>query len=121
MPRDEGQRCEPWNCLNTATMTLQSAGYRAKAVRKCALPSIARASRLDLTAGAGLVKGSVVEPELQEVGLKPSVLADQFDLKTNLYAEQTILSLQQRSIPASVDMGPVEQVKTKTRINIILI
>jgi len=38
---------------------------------------------LDLTAGAGLVKGSVVERELQEVGLKLSVLADQLDLNTN--------------------------------------
>ena len=43
----------------------------------------ARGSMLDLTAGAGLVKGSVVERELQEVGLKLSVLADQLDLNTN--------------------------------------
>ena len=34
----------------------------------------------DLTAGAGLVRGSVVERELQEVGMKLSVLADQLDL-----------------------------------------
>ncbi|MCH2566133.1 MAG: isochorismate synthase [Prochlorococcus sp. ALOHA_A2.0_51] len=40
----------------------------------------ARGSVLDLTAGAGLVRGSVVERELQEVGMKLSVLADQLDL-----------------------------------------
>ncbi len=42
-----------------------------------------RGNRLDLTAGAGLVKGSVAERELQEVGLKLAVLADQFDLQSN--------------------------------------
>ena len=40
----------------------------------------ARGSQLDLTAGAGLVRGSVAERELQEVGLKLTVLADQLDL-----------------------------------------
>ncbi|WP_269622252.1 isochorismate synthase [Prochlorococcus marinus] len=35
---------------------------------------------LHLIAGAGLVKGSSVEGELQEVGLKLAVLANQFDL-----------------------------------------
>lgn len=38
--------------------------------------------RLDLTAGAGLVRGSIAERELQEVGLKLAVLADQLDLST---------------------------------------
>ena len=36
--------------------------------------------RLDLTAGAGLVRGSIAERELQEVGLKLAVLADQLVL-----------------------------------------
>ncbi len=36
---------------------------------------------LELTAGAGLVKGSIAERELQEVGLKLAVLADQLDLQ----------------------------------------
>lgn len=40
----------------------------------------ARGRRLDLTAGAGLVRGSQAERELQEVGLKLAVLADQLDL-----------------------------------------
>jgi menaquinone-specific isochorismate synthase len=35
---------------------------------------------LDLTAGAGLVRGSIAERELQEVGLKLAVLADQLVL-----------------------------------------
>ena len=39
----------------------------------------ARGRRLDLTAGAGLVRGSIAERELQEVGLKLAVLADQLD------------------------------------------
>ena len=39
----------------------------------------ARCQRLDLTAGAGLVRGSIAERELQEVGLKLAVLADQLD------------------------------------------
>lgn len=42
----------------------------------------ARGSRLDLTAGAGLVRGSVAERELQEVGLKLAVLADQLELRS---------------------------------------
>ena len=43
----------------------------------------ARGSELDLTAGAGLVRGSVAERELQEVGLKLAVLADQLELQTS--------------------------------------
>ena len=39
----------------------------------------ARGSQLDLTAGAGLVRGSIAERELQEVGLKLAVLADQLE------------------------------------------
>jgi len=38
--------------------------------------------QLDLTAGAGLVRGSVAERELQEVGLKLTVLADQLELQS---------------------------------------
>ena len=40
--------------------------------------------RLDLTAGAGLVRGSIAERELQEVGLKLAVLADQLDIGSAL-------------------------------------
>ena len=40
----------------------------------------AQGRRLDLTAGAGLVRGSIAERELQEVGLKLAVLADQLVL-----------------------------------------
>ena len=42
----------------------------------------AHGSQLDLTAGAGLVRGSVAERELQEVALKLTVLADQLDLQS---------------------------------------
>jgi len=42
----------------------------------------ARGHRLDLTAGAGLVRGSMPERELQEVALKLAVLADQLDLQS---------------------------------------
>ena len=44
----------------------------------------ARGHWLDLTAGAGLVRGSLAERELQEVGLKLAVLADQLDLQSGL-------------------------------------
>ncbi len=37
---------------------------------------------LEITAGAGLVKGSVADRELKEVGLKLAVLAGQLELKT---------------------------------------
>ena len=43
----------------------------------------ARGNQLDLTAGAGLVRGSIAERELQEVGLKLAVLADQLQLQTS--------------------------------------
>ena len=39
-----------------------------------------RGNQLDLTAGAGLVHGSIAERELQEVSQKLAVLADQLDL-----------------------------------------
>ena len=45
----------------------------------------ARGHRLDLTAGAGLVRGSVAERELQEVGLKLAVLADQLEPRSALW------------------------------------
>ncbi|WP_320675536.1 isochorismate synthase [Prochlorococcus sp. MIT 1300] len=40
-----------------------------------------RGKILDLTAGAGLVRGSLPDKELDEVSLKLAVLADQFDIK----------------------------------------
>ena len=40
--------------------------------------------KLDLTAGAGLVRGSIAEKELQEIELKLAVLADQLELQTIL-------------------------------------
>ncbi len=43
-----------------------------------------RGHTLDLTAGAGLVRGSDPERELQEVGLKLAVLAEQLHLKSNI-------------------------------------
>ena len=45
----------------------------------------ARGHRLDLTAGAGLVRGSIAERELQEVGLKLAVLANQLELRSALW------------------------------------
>ena len=41
----------------------------------------ARGCHLDLTAGAGLVRGSIAERERQEVELKLAVLADQLELQ----------------------------------------
>ena len=43
----------------------------------------ARGRHLDLTAGAGLVRGSIAERERQEVELKLAVLADQLKLQTS--------------------------------------
>ena len=43
--------------------------------------SRARGCHLDLTAGAGLVRGSIAERERQEVELKLAVLADQLELQ----------------------------------------
>ena len=45
---------------------------------------------LELTAGAGLVRGSIAERELDEVGLKLAVLANQFDLHTNVHLKSFI-------------------------------
>ena len=45
--------------------------------------NVYKRQELDLTAGAGLVRGSVAERELQEVGLKLAVLADQLELQTS--------------------------------------
>ena len=42
-----------------------------------------RGNELEITAGAGLVRGSLAEKELQEVGLKLAVLADQLELQAN--------------------------------------
>ncbi len=46
--------------------------------------------KLELTAGAGLVRGSIAERELQEVGMKLSVLANQLDLQPNSSIKQVI-------------------------------
>lgn len=48
----------------------------------------AHGTTLDLTAGAGLVKGSIAERELQEVSLKLAVLADQLDLRHNTHSRE---------------------------------
>ena len=50
----------------------------------------ARANKVDLLAGAGLVKGSSIESELQEVALKLKVLADQLDLGSDFQANMPI-------------------------------
>ncbi len=42
---------------------------------------------LELTAGAGLVRGSIPDKELEEVGLKLAVLADQLQLTPNLQVQ----------------------------------
>ena len=39
--------------------------------------------KLELTAGAGLVRGSVIEKEIEEVEMKLAVLADYFDLEAD--------------------------------------
>jgi len=49
-----------------------------------------RGRELELTAGAGLVRGSIAERELQEVGLKLAVLADQLDLQSNRSSSRAI-------------------------------
>ena len=54
----------------------------------------AKGNQLELTAGAGLVKGSVLERELQEVSLKLAVLADQLELNSSTQGK----SLSRRSI-----------------------
>tara|TARA_B100000700_G_C15055818_1_gene862752 strand:+ start:522 stop:1871 length:1350 start_codon:yes stop_codon:yes gene_type:complete len=46
---------------------------------------------LELTAGAGLVKGSIVENELAEVELKFGVLADQFQLHPKILSSDLII------------------------------
>ena len=54
-----------------------------------------RGKNLSLIAGAGLVKGSTVESELKEVGLKFDVLANQLDLGnipyTNSFSRRSII------------------------------
>ena len=49
-----------------------------------------RGNELELTAGAGLVRGSIAERELQEVGLKLAVLADQLDLQSRRSVNRVI-------------------------------
>ena len=50
-----------------------------------------RGSHLELTAGAGLVRGSTVERELQEVTLKLGVLQQQLNLPTQLASNRSIV------------------------------
>ncbi len=50
----------------------------------------ARGNELELTAGAGLVKGSIAHKELKEVGLKLAVLADQLDLQSKRSSSRSI-------------------------------
>ena len=50
-----------------------------------------RGSQLELTAGAGLVQGSTVERELQEVALKLGVLQQQLNLPTQLASNRSIV------------------------------
>jgi menaquinone-specific isochorismate synthase len=50
-----------------------------------------RGSQLELTAGAGLVRGSTVERELQEVALKLGVLQQQLNLPTQLASNRSIV------------------------------
>ena len=50
-----------------------------------------RGSQLELTAGAGLVRGSTVERELEEVTLKLGVLQQQLNLPTQLASNRSIV------------------------------
>ena len=50
-----------------------------------------RGDRLELTAGAGLVRGSTVERELQEVALKLGVLQQQLNLPAQLRSNRSIV------------------------------
>ena len=50
-----------------------------------------RGSHLELTAGAGLVRGSTVERELQEVTLKLGVLQQQLNLPSQLASNRSIV------------------------------
>ena len=49
-----------------------------------------KGNQLELTAGAGLVRGSLPEKELQEVALKLGVLADQINLQPNFFNRRSI-------------------------------
>ncbi|WP_320666498.1 isochorismate synthase [Prochlorococcus sp. MIT 1307] len=51
---------------------------------------MARGRTLELTAGAGLVRGSIAQRELQEVGLKLAVLADQLDIRSKRSSSRSI-------------------------------
>ncbi len=50
----------------------------------------AKGKELELTAGAGLVKGSIAERELNEVGMKLEVLANQLDLQSKQLSSRSI-------------------------------
>ncbi len=49
-----------------------------------------RGNQLELTAGAGLVRGSIAELELQEVGLKLAVLADQLEINSRFNSDSQV-------------------------------
>ncbi len=74
-PFDRGSYAAPIGWIDTA----QNAEFRV-AIR-C---GYSRGKNVDLFAGAGLVKGSTVEGELEEVRLKLAVLADQISARSQL-------------------------------------
>ncbi len=73
-PFERGSYAAPIGWIDS----LGNAEFRV-AIRCCQ----ARGNKLEITAGAGLVRGSIVDKEMKEVGLKLAVLADQFDLITS--------------------------------------
>jgi menaquinone-specific isochorismate synthase len=79
-PFERGNYAAPIGWIDTSGDTELRVAIRCGHIRN---------SVLDLTAGAGLVRGSVVERELEEVGLKLSVLADQLELKAQAQPKVT--------------------------------
>ncbi len=73
-PFDRGSYAAPIGWIDSAGDAELRVAIRCGHARDC---------QLDLTAGAGLVRGSEAERELQEVGLKLAVLEDQLKLQTN--------------------------------------
>ena len=73
-PFDRGSYAAPIGWIDSAGDAELRVAIRCGHARDC---------QLDLTAGAGLVRGSEAERELQEVGLKLAVLADQLKLQTS--------------------------------------
>ena len=73
-PFDRGSYAAPIGWIDSAGDAELRVAIRCGHVQGC---------QLDLTAGAGLARGSEAERELQEVGLKLAVLADQLKLQTS--------------------------------------